>query len=77
MQVGLSTQKTVTTTQYNPTQQADVARSNAINGLIAIALPLVVIGAILAYQKHKSTVLQRRIQRLNRLWQLDTSKNLS
>lgn len=77
MQSGLSTYKTVTSTQHNSAHQADIARSNAIISSLTIALAVVVIGAIVTYRKHKATVLQRRMQRLNRLWQLDTSKNLS
>ena len=38
MQGGLYIQRTVTSTQYNPTQQTDVARSNAIGGLLAVIL---------------------------------------
>ncbi len=77
MQPGLSTQKTVTVTQHKPIQHTDVAPINAISVLLVLLLPVVVIGAIAGYRKRKATVLQQRIQRLNRLWQLDSSKNLS
>jgi hypothetical protein len=84
MQSGLSIYKTVPSTQHNPTQQADIAATNAIIGslandfvaLSAIALPVVVLCAIAAYRKHKARVLQQRIHRLNQIWQLDSSKNL-
>jgi hypothetical protein len=77
MQAGLSTQKTVTTMQHNPTQHIDVVPLNTISVLLTIALPVIAIGAIVAYRKHRATVLRRQIQLLNQLWQLDTSKNLS
>ena len=58
-------------------QQADVAQSNTISGLLVILLPVLVICAIVAYRKQRVRVLQQRIQRLDHLWQLDSSKNLS
>ena len=76
MQVGLSTQKTAAIVQCKPMQHTDFAPINAISVLLTIALPVVVIGAIVAYQKHRTTILQQHIQRLNRVWQLDSSKNL-
>ena len=77
MQSGLSTYKTVPSTQHNPTQQSDIAATNAIIGSLAIALPVVVLCAIAGYRKHQSMLMQRRVQRLNRIWQLDSSKKLS
>ena len=76
MQSAFYSQRTVPSPQYSPTQQADIARLNAINGLLVITLTLIVVGAIVGYRAHKATVLQRRVQRLNRIWQLDSSKNL-
>ena len=77
MQNSSSLHKTSTSTQPHPTQPSDVAATNALIGSLAIALPVVVICAIAAYRKHQSTLMQRRVQRLNRIWQLDSSKNLS
>ncbi len=67
----------VTFTQHHPTPPADVAATNAVIGVVAIALPIVLFCAIVAHRKHKATVMQQRIQRLNRLWQLDSSETLS
>ena len=77
MQVGFSTQRTFTTTQHSSIQHTDVVSINAINVSLAIALHVVVISAIVSYRKHRITVLRRRIQHLNRIWQLDTSKKPS
>ena len=77
MQVGFTAQKTITVTQHKPMQHTDVAPINAISVLLMIALPLVVISAIVAYQKHQATILRRRIQHLNHIWQLDSSQRLS
>lgn len=77
MQGGLHIQRTVTSTQYNPTQQTDVVLSNTIGGLLLILLPVVVICAIAVHRKYRTTVVQRQIKLLNRLWQLDSNKNLS
>jgi hypothetical protein len=77
MQGGLHLQRTIPSTQRNAVQQNDVALSNNISGLLVIALPIVVICTIVAYRKRKAIVLQRRIDRLHRIWQLDTSKKLS
>ena len=77
MQVGFSTQRVVTAPQHNPIQHTDVGSINAISVSLAIALPIIVIGAIVTYRKRQTTILRRRIQHLNQLWQLDSSKNLS
>jgi MFS-type transporter involved in bile tolerance (Atg22 family) len=77
MQAGLYSQKTVTTTQHNPTQHTDVAPINVISVSLTITLLVIVLGAIVAYRKHKARVLQQRIHRLNRLWKLDASKKLT
>jgi MFS-type transporter involved in bile tolerance (Atg22 family) len=76
MQSSLSTYKPITSTPHNLTQQADIARSNAISGLLVI-LFVVVVGAIVGYQKHRSTIMQQRIQHLNRIWQLDPKRKPS
>jgi len=76
MQSAFYSQRTVLSPPYSPTQQADMARLNSISGLLAIALPIIVIGAIVAYQKHKAIVLRRYVQYLNQLWQLDSSQKL-
>lgn len=77
MQGNTSNYKTVTSTQYNSTQPTDIARSTAISGFFVILLPVVVIGAIVGYRKCKAMVLQQRINRLNRLWQIDSSQKLN
>ncbi|HEY9729824.1 MAG TPA: hypothetical protein V6D50_25525 [Chroococcales cyanobacterium] len=77
MQGGLHTQRTVTSTQYNPTQQTDVLLSNPISGLVVILLPVVVVCAIAGHRKYRTTVVRQQIKFLNRLWQLDSNKNLS
>ena len=77
MQGSLSIQKAVISTPYNPTQQASVARSNAICQLLVILLPVVVLCAIVGHRKYQAMVLRWQIQRLNRIWQLDSSKKLS
>jgi hypothetical protein len=77
MQGGLYLQRTITSTPYHPIQQATATRSQVISGLLVILIPVVVVCAIASYRKHKAVVLQRRIQRLNWLWQLDSSKSLS
>jgi hypothetical protein len=74
---GGSIQKTVIPTQYSPAQQADIARSQVISISLIILLPVVMLCAIVGYRKRKTLVLQRRIQHLNRIWQLDSSQNLS
>lgn len=68
---------TGTSTPPTPTPPADVALSNTISGLLVIVLPAVVVCTILVHRKCREMILQRRIQRLNRLWQLDSSRKLS
>ena len=77
MQVGLIPQKTITSTQHHSMQQVNVAQSNTISGLLVVLFPVVVVCAIVTYRKQRARTLRQRIQRLNRLWQLDSSKNLS
>lgn len=60
---------------HHPIQPANLVPSIAMSGLL-IMLPVVVVSAVVSYRKYRSTVLQRRIQRLNRLWQLDTHRKL-
>lgn len=71
-----SYQRTITSTQQNSTQQAEVGRSQAISSLLVILVPIVIVCAIVSYRKYKATVMQQRIQCLNQLWQLDSSKRL-
>jgi hypothetical protein len=44
--------------------------------LSAIAFAVVLVCTIMGYRKYRTTLLQRQIQRLNRLWQLDCSEKL-
>ena len=77
MQGGLHIQRTVTSTQYNLTQQTDVVLSNPISGLLVILLPVVVVCSIAGHRKYRATVVRQQIKLLNRLWQLDFNKNPS
>jgi hypothetical protein len=77
MQGNSSTLKTVSSTHHNVAQQTHLAPINTISGLLAIALPVVVVCAIVGYRRHRARVIQWQIQRLNRLWQLDCSEKLS
>jgi hypothetical protein len=74
---GGSIQKTVVPTPYSPAQQADIDRSQVTSGLLVILIPIVIVCAIMGDRTHKAKVLQQRIHRLNRIWQLDSSKKLS
>jgi hypothetical protein len=69
-----SIQSTIPATHHQPTEQ-EVAVSIALGGFL-IFLPIIVVCAIAGYRKHRAMVLQSQIQRLNRLWQLDSSQNL-
>lgn len=77
MHNSLSTYKTISTTPYNSIQQANIAQAQAISGLLVILLPAVMVCAIVGHRKRKGIVLQQQIQRLNQIWQLDSSKKLS
>ncbi len=77
MQNSSSIHKTSTSTQHTLVQPTDVAATNALIGSLAIALPIAVLCAIVGRRKYQSTLMQRRVQRLNRIWELDSSKNLS
>jgi hypothetical protein len=65
--IGMPPQSTVQSTNYNV--------MDGMNVVVAIALPFVVAGTIMSHRKHKARLMQRRIQRLNRLWQLSSSHN--
>lgn len=72
-----STLKTGTSTKPNSTSQTDAALFNVMGGLLAIALPLILVCAIVGYRKYRAKILRQRVQRLNRQWQLGSSKELS
>lgn len=76
MPTNLRTYKTVPSPPHSTYQQAVEARSQIISGVLVILLPVVVVCAIVTYRKHKAVIMQRRIQHLNQLWQLDSSKSL-
>lgn len=76
MQSNLDFLRIISPMPYNPVQQTNMTRSQASIGLLAILLPVVVVCAIMGYQQHQAWVLQQRIQRLNRIWRLNSSKNL-
>lgn len=77
MQSNLSTHRADISTQLNSTQATNITPVNALISSLMIAIPVVVITAVARYRKYRVMVIQKRIQRLNRLWQLDISKNLS
>jgi len=69
-------QTTITSTQHSPTQPTNSALTNTLLGSLTIAFPAVIICAIVGYRKYRTTALRRRIQCLNRLWKIDSSKKL-
>jgi hypothetical protein len=71
-----SSHRTITSTQHNLTQNADTTQANTINAVLVLLFPVVIICTIASYRKYRAIVMQRQIQRLNRLWQLDSSKKL-
>ncbi|MDX2230241.1 MAG: hypothetical protein NW220_11430 [Leptolyngbyaceae cyanobacterium bins.349] len=75
MPTNLRIYKTVPSTPNLTYQQTVEARSQIISGLLVILVPLVVVGAIVSYRKHRAMVMRHRIHRLNRLWQLNSSKS--
>lgn len=77
MQSGSYRQHTIPAVPHYSTQQTAIDRANTISGLVVIILPVVVVCAILGCRKRRAIVLRQRIQHLNRLWHLDSSKNLS
>ncbi|KAM3098067.1 hypothetical protein ACKFKG_06490 [Phormidesmis sp. 146-35] len=78
MQGSLSTYKIIVpSTQHHSVQPTNVAAVNVVLGSLAIAFPIVVGCAIVSYRTHRAMVVRRQIQRLNRIWQLDSSNNLS
>jgi hypothetical protein len=77
MQVIVSSPNTGTSIHPNPILQTDIVPSNTMSGLVAIAFPVIVIGAIVGYRKYRAAVVRQHIQHLNRLWQLDSSQELS
>lgn len=70
-------QKTIAITPHNLTQPTDIVRSQTISGLLVILLPIVMVSAIVGYRKHQATVMQQHIHRLNQIWQLDSTEQLS
>jgi hypothetical protein len=69
--------KTITSTQHNLAQKTDIARVNAVSELLLLLFPVMIICAIAGYRRYRSLTLQRQINVLNRLLQLDCDKNLS
>lgn len=74
---GNPVQKTGTSVQENPTLQTNVGAIDPVGAAVIIAFPVLVVCAIVGYRKYRTTVLQRRIKRLNQIWQLDCLKKLS
>jgi hypothetical protein len=77
MHNNLYIQESATSTTHLSTQKADIAHSNTVSGLLAILLPTVALGAIAIYRKHQARMMRQQIQRLNRIWQLNSSETLS
>lgn len=72
-----TTSSQLNSTPLNSTPQSDIALLNVVYGLLAIALPLVLVCTIVGYRKYRAALLQWKIQRLKHIWQLDSSKKLS
>jgi hypothetical protein len=66
--------RTAISAPHDSAQQPDITRSQ-MTGDWLVLLPVVLLCAIVGYRKHKTMVQKRRIHRLNRLWQLDASRN--
>jgi hypothetical protein len=77
MHHNLYIQESATSTTHPSTQQADIAHSNIVSGLLAILFPIVALGAIAICRKHQARLMRQRIQRLNQIWQLNSSETLS
>lgn len=77
MHNGLSNHQTVSTSQHTVTQKEDITRSTTLSGLVAVLFPLMIVMMITGYKKYKVVVRQRRINRLNRMWNLAASKKFS
>jgi|GEM_PF-1010250 len=71
-----SLQRTGTSIEHNPTSQTNVPSIDPIGLALTIAFPVLVICAIVGYQKYRATVLRRQIKLLNRVWQLGSLKKL-
>ncbi len=75
MQGKLSVSSPSLSSQYTlPPQPVVSGDTICISLMIACS---VVFCAIASYRRHRSRTLQRQVRLLNRLWQLDSSKNLS
>lgn len=74
MQNGLSHHQTMTVSQNIVTPKEQINQSAGLSGLVAILFPLAIIGTIAGCKKYKATLKQRRIDRLNRIWQLEASR---
>jgi hypothetical protein len=72
-----NTLETGTSIQPNLTSQTDLALTNAICGSLAIIFPAIVVCAIVGCRKYQAMMVRRQIKYLNRLWQMDSSNNLS
>lgn len=71
----LFTAHTATVTPTTSTAPTDVARSQMGAGFLVILLPLLILGAIGYSRQRQAIARQRQIQRLHRIWQLDSSHN--
>ena len=77
MRSGSNSQQTVVSTQSSLAQATHFSETNVLISSLAIALPIVVVCAVLRQRNHRATVMRQRIKLLNRLWQLNSNPKLS
>lgn len=70
----LNVQRTSTSVPHNPALNRTSGEVDPVGLTLMIAFPVLVIYAIVGYRKHRASVLRRRINLLNRIWQLDALK---
>jgi hypothetical protein len=73
MQNGLRIHSTLGQTPHPTLQATNHGVMDGISVAVALSLPFIVAGAMMGHRKHKARLMQRRIQRLNRLWQLSSN----
>lgn len=69
--------RTGTSVQENPTSQTNVGAIDPVGAAVMITFSVLVVCATVGYRKYRTTVLQRRVKRLNQIWQLDFLKKPS
>ncbi len=71
-----SSPKTHTTIPATPNPSAQPSDAIFISTAI-IVLPIMLMVTVLSYRRYRAMITRQRIQRLNRIWQLDCSTELS